>query len=187
MNILLARKFQRRLATAVICALTAPVWTCAASKAGSLTDSEIVALYIQANIFDIETGRLGAQKGRSEQVRTHGSMVAADHSHVRALAEAWAQKMGIKPVLPKAGEDAGAAHVKTIAELESKSGTDFDRAYLIQEVAFHRAAVKAVREVLIPNVKNQTFKRHFREILPAFEHHLAMAVEAAKELGVPTE
>jgi hypothetical protein len=39
----------------------------------------------------------------------------------------------------------------------------------------------------LPATGNDQFAAHFKDVLPAFEHHLAMTIDAAKALGVPTE
>ena len=71
--------------------------------------------------------------------------------------------------------------------LKQKSGADFDRAYLAHEVENHRAVIKVIRETFLPATGNDQFAAHFKDVLPAFEHHLAMTIDAAKALGVPTE
>ena len=62
-------------------------------------------------------------------------------------------------------------------------GPAFDAAYLQHEVPFHRNASLAVRDKLVPSVQTVEFKMHLQTVLPHFQHHLDLTIEAAKKLG----
>jgi putative membrane protein len=136
------------------------------------SDAQIVAIYEQVNSFDIETALLGVSKAESKDVRELAMHVAADHIAVRqgVLDLAKAEHLGFD--LPAARAEDALAHAALMAKLNAASGAAFDRLYLENEVAFHRAAIEAVQTVLLANVKNTVLKKHFADVLPAFEHHL---------------
>jgi predicted outer membrane protein len=50
-----------------------------AAPAAALDDATIVAIFDNANTFDIETGKLAAKRGQSKEVREFGAMLAALH------------------------------------------------------------------------------------------------------------
>jgi putative membrane protein len=153
------------------------------AMAADLDDAAIVAIYNQVNSIDIETALLGEVMGYSEDVRALARMVANDHTGVRQAAHDLALDIGVTPDLPAARAAAAQAHYKTIADLRTKSGAGFDQAYLLHEIAFHDAAAKAVRTVLLPAAKSPELKAHFEAVLPHFEHHLAETIRVAKKLG----
>lgn len=142
-----------------------------------LGDAEVLGIYIQVNGFDIETALLGRAQARSSAVRSLATEVASDHMNVRQSAFAIAASCGVIPVLPAGRTPAAADHSEQMLKLARLGGAEFDQAFLRQDVAFHRAAVEAVRRVLLPATRCKALKAHLTDILPAFEHHLA-ATEA---------
>jgi putative membrane protein len=92
-----------------------------------------------------------------------------------------ARKLAITPI-PADSDNTAQEHAKNITLLQSKSGVEFDRAYLLHEIVFHTAAVNATKEILLPAIQNQEFKALVQKVLPGFEHHLAETVELAHKL-----
>ena len=152
-------------------------------QGAKLDDSAIIAIYNQVNGFDIQTGHLGVKNGHSEAVRELGKMVSHDHTSVRKAASDLAKEIGVRPVLPVGRSVAAQDQAAAIASLENKSGTDFDRAYLLHEIDFHTNAINAVKEVLLPNIANPKLKKLVLDILPGFEKHLDHTKKVAKKLG----
>ena len=156
-------------ATAAVLAATA--------RADTLGDAQVLGIYIQVNGFDIDTALLGRSQGASEAVRRLAEHVAADHLGVRQAIYSIAERCGVSPVLPVESNAAAVEHDKALAKLLSLRGAEFDSAYVEHEVAFHRAAIDAVKNALLPSAKCPDLQAHFKSVLPAFEHHL-METEA---------
>lgn len=144
------------------------------ASADTLTDAQILGIYIQVNSFDIETALLGRALAGSDAVRAMAEQVSTDHLGVRQVAYTLAEKCGAAPQLPSSRNADAIEHGKTMARLAALKGANFDKAYVQYETAFHTAAIGAVRTVLLPSASCALLHAHFKEILPAFEHHLAM-------------
>jgi putative membrane protein len=71
-----------------------------------------------------------------------------------------------------------------VALLRSKTGADFDKAYLQYEVTFHQSVVDAVKGTLLPAIKNDELRNLMNTVLPGFEHHLAATKAVAMKMGV---
>lgn len=168
-------------------AATVAILSVGTALAGDLSDAQILGIYSQVNSFDIETALLGELKGASEEVRGIGEMVSRDHTGVRAAAHDLAADLGVDPVLPPSRVGAARDHDEVILMLRGLDGAEFDAAYLRHEIAFHTAAIGAVETVLLPQADAPELKAHFKAILPAFEHHLKMNIDAAQTLGVSVE
>lgn len=138
-----------------------------------LTDAQVVAIYVQVNSFDIETALLGQRVGSTDSVRALAAHVAADHLGVRKSILELARSEGISIELPAFRAEAQLEHDAVMARLAALKGREFDRAFLAHDIAFHKAAIEAVRTLLIPNTTNARLKQHFETVLPAFEGHLA--------------
>jgi putative membrane protein len=142
------------------------------AEAADLNDAQIIGIYIQVNSFDIETALLGRSQGSSSAVRQLAEHVASDHLGVRQAAYDLAASCETRPVLPKERDAAAIEHGKTMSKLLALKGSEFDRAYLQHEAAFHAAAISAVKTSLLPASACPQLQAHLREVLPAFEHHL---------------
>jgi putative membrane protein len=151
--------------------------------AGQLNDGQILGIYIQVNGFDIETALLGSAQGTSNDVRDLAHHVAADHSGVRQAAYTLAEKCRVTPTLPPERNAAAVDHIKALAKLQGLTAADFDKAYVQHEVAFHRAAIEAVKIALLPSTHCAELRAHFTQVLPAFEHHLQQTEALAAKVG----
>lgn len=153
-----------------------------AAGAGTLSDGQIIAIYIQVNGFDIETALLGRSQSRADAVRQLAAHVASDHLGVRQAAHALAGQCRVTPALPAQRNAAADDHGKAMVRLHALEGPAFDAAFLRHEAAFHRAAIAAVREQLLPAARCAELKTHLSQVLPAFEHHLARTEELERAL-----
>jgi putative membrane protein len=149
----------------------------------AMSDAEILGVYIQVNGFDIETALLGRAQARSDPVRELAARVSSDHMGVRQTAFDLAAKCKVSPVLPGNREVAAIEHGRAMTRLTALEGLEFDKAYVQHEVAFHRAAIDAVRQLLQPSATCPALKAHFKSVLPALEQHLSATEELSRELN----
>ncbi len=159
------------------------LFTKGATAGGNLDDATIFAIFDQANAADIWTGRLGLKHGRSQEVRALARMVVADHEAVQQMGRDLAKKLGVVPVPPD-NDTSAENQAKTVALLQSKSGGEFDKAYLQHEIKFHQSVIDAIRGTLLPAIENDEFKALVNKVLPGFEHHLDETRAAATKLGI---
>ena len=94
-----------------------------------------------------------------------------------------AKKLNIVPTPPD-NDTSVVDHANAVSLLQSKSGAEFDKAYLKHEIAFHQSVIDAIRGTLLPAIKNNELKKLVKDVLPGFEHHLAATKAAATKLGV---
>jgi putative membrane protein len=149
----------------------------------AMSDAEILGIYIQVNGFDIETALLGRAQARSVAVRELAARVSSDHLGVRQTAFDLAAQCKVSPVLPGNREAAAIEHGRAMTKLTALEGLEFDKAYVQHEVAFHRAAIDAVRQLLQPSATCPALKAHFKSVLPALEQHLSATEELSRELA----
>ena len=90
------------------------------------------------NRYEIESGRLAAQRSASPQVRQFADrMVAGNTSVTQVLTDAL-QRNGTPVALPAALDQ---RHEALIGDLNAVQGPEFDRRYAIQQVVAHREAI----------------------------------------------
>jgi putative membrane protein len=147
-----------------------------------LDDAAIVAIFDLANTADIETGRLGAERAQSKEVRDYGTMLSQVHTEVRQKGRDLAKKLGVTPALPDDDQSAK-QHAAVMARLARLNGVEFDRAFLQHEQAFHAAVLSAVKSTLLPAIQNQELKDFVTSLAPAFEAHRVMAEHLEKKIA----
>ncbi len=152
------------------------------SPAPALDDATIVAIFDNANTADIETGKLAAKRGQSNEVRQFGAMLARDHEMVRQQGRDLAKKLGVTPT-PPAGDKSLQNQAAVIRRLSALNGAQFDRAFLQREVQFHKDVIAAIKTTLLPAIRNEELKALVVKVAPAFEAHLQMAENLGKQLA----
>ncbi len=153
------------------------------AQAESLNDETIYAIFDQANMADIATGRLGWKKSSNPEVRKLAKMVITDHSAVQQMGRDVATEMGILGT-PPAGDASWASQAEALNKLDKLTGEEFDKAYVLHEIAYHTAVINAINTVLLPAIKNEKFKGLVLKVLPGFEHHLRATKKVADQMGI---
>jgi putative membrane protein len=149
--------------------------------ADALSDSALLAIYTQVNEFDVQTAAVGLERAQSEAVRALAQMVHDDHGAVLARTAELARSLHVEPELPAERAVEQQKHEAVLASLRAVSDNEFDRAYLTHEIAFHSAAIDAVKTVLIPQASPKV-QELLEAVLPGFEHHLAETKRVAQAL-----
>jgi len=144
--------------------------TPAPTRAVALDDPTIVAIFDAANTWDIETGALAEKKGTTKEIREFGAMLVHDHTMVRQQGRDLAKKLGVHPTPPK---DFAMVkdHEQAMKTLRAAKGKEFDRAFLQNEVAFHKAVIDAVTTTLLPALQNAEARALVTKVAPAFKAH----------------
>jgi putative membrane protein len=145
----------------------------------ALDDATIMAIFDNANTADMETGKLAAQRGHTNEVRQFGVMLARDHQMVRQQGRDLALKLGIIPT-PPSGEQSAQNHAAAMRRLSGLQGREFDSAFLQHEVLFHETTIAAIENTLLPAITNEKLRAMVVKVAPAFKAHLDMA----RNLGI---
>jgi putative membrane protein len=148
----------------------------------TLDDPTIVAIFDAANTLDIETSQLALKQSHTQAVRDLATQFMHDHTAVRQQGRDLAKKLGVKPT-PPADLALADAHKKAMAELKTKSGAEFDKAYLDEEITYHQAVLDAIEQTLMPAIQNAELKALVEKVGPAFKGHLEAAKQLQKKLG----
>ncbi|MCB0284744.1 MAG: DUF4142 domain-containing protein [Calditrichaeota bacterium] len=154
-----------------------------AQKNTKLSDAEIASVAVTANQIDIEYAQIAKKKSTNADVLKFAETMAKDHQAVIDQAVALVTKLGVTPKDNATTKAFLEGAVKTKAMLNSKNGSAFDKAYIDNEIAYHRAAINEVENVLIANATNSELKSLLQSALPLFKTHLAHAEMVQKEFN----
>lgn len=138
-------------------------------------DAEIAAIAVAANDIDIKYAEIAKEKSDNEEIVGFANTMIKDHNAVIDQAVELVTKLGVKPQANSLSKKLNDDAEKTRKMLKGKYGDAFDKAYIDNEVAYHKAVINAVRNVLIPDTENAQLKNLLEVVLPALETHLEHA------------
>jgi putative membrane protein len=154
-----------------------------ASKAPAITDPQIAHIVVTANSIDSAMGELAKTKARSAAVKSFAQTMVTDHGAVNQQAVKLVQRLKVTPEANDVSRQLQQGADEARTGLESKSGAEFDRAYMDREVQYHQAVLDALDKTLIPGAQNAELKALLQGARPAFAAHLERAKQIQKTLG----
>ncbi|WP_460894096.1 DUF4142 domain-containing protein [Rufibacter soli] len=163
----------------LMCALVNP--EVQAQGTTPLSDPEVASVAVIANKIDIAYAKIAKEKSKNKQVLEFAQTMTNDHTAVIDQAVALVKKLGVTPKDNAVGKKMLADAEKTKASLRTKSGSAFDKAYIDNEVTYHKAVISAVKNLLIPESENAELKALLQGIVPALQTHLEHAQMVQKQ------
>ncbi len=158
-----ARLMMAVAALAVLCG--------AAFAQQKLTDPQIAHIAYTAGQIDIEAAKQALAKSKNKEVRAFAENMVRDHTAVNKQALALVKKLKVTPednATSKALTKQAAAERAKLAKL---SGAAFDKAYVDNEVAYHKTVNGALETQLIPSASNAELKSLLETGLKIFQGH----------------
>ena len=154
-----------------------------AQRNAKLSDAEVASVAVVANQIDISYGEIAKERSKDEDILKFAETMISDHKAVISQAAALVKKLGVTPkdnaVSQKLLNDAE----KTKETLRSRSGNAFNKAYIDNEVAYHKAVIAAVETVLIPDTDNKELKDLLQNVVPALKTHLEHAITVQNKIS----
>lgn len=169
----------REFAISVAVAL---VVTSAAAKEEKLNDAQIAHIAYTAGQIDIAAGELAQAKSKDMAVRGFADEMVRDHTAVNDKALALVKKLNVTPEDNPVSKSLTGAADKKRADLDKLNGAAFDKAYIDNEVAYHKTVNGALSKTLIPDSKNPELKQLLQTGLKLFEEHQHHAEMLAKNV-----
>jgi putative membrane protein len=164
-------------------AAKAPTSEPAPAAAAKVSDPQIAAIVVAANQVDIDAGQLALQKSKNEEVRKLAQQMVTDHTAVNKAAVDLVTKLAVTPEETDASRGLVAGGKDNLAKLGQLEGDAFDRAYVDNEVAYHKAVIGVLDSLLIPSATNAELKATLVGVKPAFDAHLKHAEAVAAGLS----
>ena len=140
-----------------------------------LTDPEIASVAVTANQVDINQSKIAKEKSKNADILKFAETMAKDHQSVIDQAVALVTKLKVTPKDNAISKKLNADFENTKKMLTAKSAKDFDKAYIDNEVAYHKAVISVVQGTLIPQSQNAELKALLEKVLPVLKTHLEHA------------
>jgi len=154
----------------------------ATPAAGGLTDPQIAAIVVAANQVDIDAGNLALKKTKNADVKKFAQQMVTDHTAINKAAGDLVAKLKVTPEESDASKGLVSGGADTRAKLEKLSGAEFDKAYVDNEVAYHKAVIDTIDSKLIPSASNAELKSTLVSVKPTIEEHLKHAEMVQSQL-----
>lgn len=160
-------------------ALSAP----AALAAGAApTDPQIAHIAYTAGVIDIEAAKQAVEKSKDKDVVAFAKDMIRDHEAVNKQALDLVKKLKVTPEDNDTSKSLTAAAEKERQKLSRLKGAEFDKAYVDNEVAYHKTVNGALKTTLIPAAQNPDLKALLETGLKLFEGHEQHAEHVASML-----
>ncbi len=153
-----------------------------AAPAAKATDPQIAHIAYTADQLDIEAGKLALDKSKNADVRAFAQRMVGDHTAVNEQALALVKKLNVTPEDNPTSQSLTKAQDAERKKLAGFDGAAFDKAYVDNEVAYHKAVNEALSKTLIPDAQNAELKSLLEKGLKLFQSHQQHAETLAKQL-----
>ena len=166
-------------AVAAICLLGGGAFAQSAAKP---TDPQIAHIAYTAGVIDVTAAKQALAKSKNKTVRSFAADMVRDHEAVNKQALALVKKLNVTPEDNDTSKTLSKQASDKLAELDKLSGAAFDKAYVANEVAYHKAVNGALETQLIPSAGNAELKSLLQTGLKIFQGHQQHAEHVAAEL-----
>ena len=170
------------IALSLVLAASSMAGVNAATPAPSINDAQIAHIAYTAGAIDVTAANQALQKSRNPQVRAFAEEMARDHAAVNDQALALVKKLGVTPQDNPTSKSLASGAAAEQTKLAALSGGAYDKAYVANEVAFHKTVNGALSGTLIPSAQNAELKSLLETGLKLFQSHQMHAEHLAQSL-----
>lgn len=153
-----------------------------AQGAAKPTDPQIAHIAYTAGQLDIEAAKQALAKTKNKDVRAFAESMVRDHKAVNDQALALVKKLKVTPEDNDTSRSLTKGAAAKHAELAKLSGAAFDKAYVANEIAYHKTVNGALEGLLIPSASNAELKDLLQTGLKLFQGHQQHAEQVASEI-----
>src|SRR6516162_11705234 len=122
------------------------------------TDPQIAHIAYTAGMIDIDAAKQALTKASNKGVKAFAEDMVRDHEAVNKQALDLVKKLNVTPQDNDTSKALSKQAADKLAELGKLNGAAFDKAYIANEVAYHKAVDSALETQLIPSASNAELK-----------------------------
>ncbi|QDK37267.1 DUF4142 domain-containing protein [Bdellovibrio sp. NC01] len=149
----------------------------------ALSDSEIAEIMKTANQAEIDAGKMAKSKASNSEVKDFAKHMVSAHESNMKDGKKVAKKEKIKPENNDTAKDLKKSAKDQMAELKTKKGSEFDKAYIDNQVAMHQQLLNDLDSKFIPQASNAEFKSFLEETRTHVQEHLSKAQQIQSSMA----
>jgi putative membrane protein len=146
------------------------------------SDPQIAHIAYTAGNIDIIAAKQALNKSQNTAVREFAQEMVRDHKAVNEKALELAKKLKVIPTANPVSASLNRDAQATLKHLSNLRGAAYDRAYVDNEIAYHKAVNAALEQTLIPSANSPELKALLQTGLTLFREHQAHAEQLAAQL-----
>ncbi|MGY4475896.1 DUF4142 domain-containing protein [Bradyrhizobium sp. USDA 3364] len=146
------------------------------------TDPQIAHIAYTAGVIDINAAKQAEEKASNKEVKAFAKDMARDHEAVNKQALDLAKRLKVTPEDNDTSKALSKQAADKLAELGKLKGAAYDKAYIDNEVAYHKTVNTALETQLIPSASNPELKGLLQTGLKIFQGHQQHAEHVAASL-----
>ncbi|PDT71496.1 DUF4142 domain-containing protein [Bradyrhizobium sp. C9] len=143
----------------------------ALAQGAKLTDPQIAHIAYTAGVIDINAAKQAESKASNKDVKAFAKDMARDHEAVNKQALDLVKKLKVTPEDNDTSKALSKQAADKLAELGKLKGAAYDKAYIDNEVAYHKTVNTALETQLIPSASNPELKSLLQTGLKIFQGH----------------
>ena len=151
----------------------------ACAQGNKLNDAQIAHIAYTADQIDIQAAQQALEKSNNNEVRAFAQDMVRDHTAVNEKALALVKKLNVTPADNNTSQALSKQATDKHAELAKLNGAAYDKAYINNEVAYHKTVNDALQNTLIPGASNSELKGLLTTGLKIFQGHQQHAEQVA--------
>jgi putative membrane protein len=153
-----------------------------ASDVDRFRDPEVAMVLSVSNLANVREGDLARDHAASQAVKDFAASMASEHAQLASKTENSLAKKEIASADSTLSRQIDSDSGKAVEALRTRSGADFDRAYLDRVITLHRFVLDTIDKTLKPAAKAKEVKAAIDDNRAAEAKHLARAEEIRKGL-----
>ncbi|KWV48750.1 hypothetical protein AS156_17195 [Bradyrhizobium macuxiense] len=154
----------------------------ALAQNAKLTDPQIAHIAYTAGVIDINAAKQAETKASNKEVKAFAKDMVRDHEAVNEQALDLVKKLKVTPEDNDTSKALSKQASDKLAELAKLKGAAYDKAYIDNEVAYHKTVNTALETQLIPSASNPELKGLLQTGLKIFQGHQQHAEHVAASL-----
>jgi putative membrane protein len=144
----------------------------------SSSDSLFAIKASQANIAEIDAGKVSLTNAGRDSVKMFGQMMIDDHSKAKASLDSIGGLLGFN--MPKSADS---AHIALTMKLMTLQGHAFDTTYMNAQVADHQTVLALLQSEMNNTSANSKLRNYATKNYPVVQMHLMMADSLQQSLS----
>lgn len=138
------------------------------------TDANVVDVLTVANQGEVDYSQIGADKATNASVKEFAQMMVKDHGTMLENVKSLASRLNLIPSSNDKANDLKEENTKDINDLNAKTGKDFDKEFMEEQVDMHQETLDLLND-LDGRTTNADLKAAIAEAKPKVQAHLDQA------------
>jgi putative membrane protein len=138
------------------------------------TDANVVDVLTVANQGEVDYSQIGVDKATNPAVKQYAQQMVKDHAAMVDAVKSLATKLNLMPASNDKANDLKEESSKDINDLNSKTGKDFDKEFMDEQVDMHQETLDLLND-LDGRTTSADLKAAIAEAKPKVQAHLDQA------------